>query len=154
MKAVAASASSLRLTLGDGIGGLTEAQDRLAAFLEAAGCSGAVLFRAALVVEEAVMNVLHHGQRPDRATRIVLEAVAGRDLTIIVEDDGPAFDPLSRVSAPRPTRLEDAPIGGVGLVLLRRNATALRYARTAAGCNRLEMDLNGAERTMPAPPRG
>ncbi len=132
----------LRLTLGDGIPGLAAAQRSLAGFLEAAGCDPWTLFRAELVVEEVAMNVLHHGQPTDRPARAGLEAWLAEDrLVIAMEDDGPAFDPLQVVSAPLATRLEDARVGGIGLRLVRKNAAALRYARTPAGCNRLEIEI-------------
>ena len=128
----------LRLALTDGIPGLADAQLQLARFLQEAGCNDRLLFRAELVVEEVVMNVLHHG----RSTCIALEAQLkdGR-VRLSLEDDGPAFDPLQVVSAPLPATLEDAPIGGVGLRLVRKNTDALRYARLPTGRNRLELEL-------------
>jgi anti-sigma regulatory factor (Ser/Thr protein kinase) len=138
--------AALRLILGDGISGLAQAQQRLTSFLTAAGCDARTRFRVELVVEEVVMNILHHGQLGDRPARSWLEAwPAHGHVAIVVEDDGPEFDPLQVVSAPLANRLEEAAIGGLGLFLVRKYAAGLRYARTPAGRNRLEIEILRAD---------
>ncbi len=130
-----------RLALGPGIAGLAAAQAELAGLLEAAGIGPRTRLRVELVVEEAVMNVLQHGQPPEGSARIALDLLALPDhVTIAVEDDGPPFDPL-QVPPPPPRRLDDSAVGGAGLPLIRRTARALRYRRTDSGLNRFEMDV-------------
>jgi anti-sigma regulatory factor (Ser/Thr protein kinase) len=137
--------AALRLILNDGISGLAQAQRRLVSFLAAAGCDTRTLFRVELVIEEVVMNILHHGQPADRPTRSWLEAwPAYGHVAIAVEDDGPAFNPLQVVFVPLADRLEDATIGGLGLFLVRRYAAGLRYVRTPDGHNRLEIEISRA----------
>ena len=132
----------LRLVLGDGISGLAQAQQRLTSFLTSAGCDAQTRFHVELVVEEVVMNILHHGQPDDRPAQSWLEAwPTPGHVAIMVEDDGPEFDPLQVVSAPLAERLEEAAIGGHGISLVRKYAAGLRYTRTSAGRNRLEFKI-------------
>ena len=133
---------TLRLSLTDGIDGLATAQRQLASFLEAADCDPSRMLRAELVVEEAVMNILRHGQHPNRPTQTHLTAqTRANRIHLAIEDDGPEFNPLTHQSAPLATSLETAPIGGHGLRLIRANAAAIRYARTQDGRNLLEVEL-------------
>ena len=124
--------AALRLILNDGISGLAQAQRRLVSFLAAAGCDTRTLFRVELVIEEVVMNILHHGQPADRPARSWLEAwPAYGHVAIAVEDDGPAFNPLQVVFVPLADRLEDATIGGLGLFLVSNVARTLHGSVSA-----------------------
>jgi anti-sigma regulatory factor (Ser/Thr protein kinase) len=55
-------------------------------------------------------------------------------------DDGRAFDPTTAALPAPVRRLEEAPDGGRGLVLLRRLASGLDYRRDG-GRNRLEVSI-------------
>lgn len=54
---------------------------------------------------------------------------------VTVEDTGKPFNPLEHEAAARPARLEDAPIGGLGIDLLRSLCDHAAYARDR-GTNR------------------
>ena len=83
-----------------------------------------------LCLEEVVTNVVNHAFAGilDPTLRVELEAAPDM-LTALVVDNGPAFDPLEHPLAPRVTDLVAAPIGGLGIRLLRARASALRYER-------------------------
>ena len=57
-------------------------------------------------------------------------------VNLLLEDSGPAFDPLAQVAPPRPASLADAPIGGYGIHLARQFADDCQYERSE-GSNRL-----------------
>jgi len=129
-----------RLALGRGIAGLEAAQNHLAHYLRSAGCHKRTLFRAEIVLKETVINIRQHGELPDRPARAWVEVwMTEHHAVIAVEDDGPPFDPLRLLAAP-PGSPARAAAGG-GLRLIRRNAETVRYARTTAAHNRVELHI-------------
>jgi len=92
-----------------------------------------------LCLEEMVANILLHGQLPGRAVQVRVTIMAD-PLRLIVEDDGPGFDPTLQPEAEMAAELDNAVIGGRGLALVRRFSVAIGYRREA-GCNRVEIEL-------------
>jgi serine/threonine-protein kinase RsbW len=101
-----------------------------------------------LCVEEAVSNIVTHGQGSARAREIVLSvARKGADVVLTVDDDGEPFDPTA-VCPPRPPdTLEDAPVGGFGIHLMRQFSSSIEYRRTC-GRNRLHLTFVEALSTL------
>jgi serine/threonine-protein kinase RsbW len=60
------------------------------------------------------------------------------------DDDGVPFDPSSGIDPAPAKSLEEARIGGFGLILVRRAASALDYTRTPDGRNRVTVTLRCA----------
>ncbi len=133
-------AGGLRLCLVLEIASLAGAQRRLEAYLAAGGCPPDVLFRAELVVEEAVMNLIRHAGGATRAW--VLAWCGAGGATVAIEDDGPAFDPLAAPLRPTAGAMAGTHQGGFGLHLIRHNADVARYARNDGGINRLELEFS------------
>jgi anti-sigma regulatory factor (Ser/Thr protein kinase) len=108
---------------------------------EAAGLDNRASYRLRLAVDEIVTNIVVHGRPADAGAEatIGLDAVLADDrLTIVVEDRGPAFDPLTLETPEaddlkRP--LEQRAIGGLGVFLAIRGVDEFRYERTS-GANR------------------
>ncbi len=97
----------------------------------------AVTFQLAL--EEVFMNVVMHGSRVDRAPRVeVSVALVDGGVTLIVEDDGSPFDPLSLPAPDLMASLEERPVGGLGVFLVRQMMDSVRYQRRGAR-NQLQM---------------
>jgi len=63
---------------------------------------------------------------------------------MMVVDDGPEFDPLSAVEPDRSLGIEERPIGGLGLALVRRLMDEVHYERRD-GKNRLRRRLVAIE---------
>ena len=136
--------AALRLEAETGLAGLAAAQARLAAWLSDQGGGRRLLDRADLVVEEDVLNVGTHGYGDAAPQPLTIEATYDADaLTLVFEDAARAFDPVAAPEVSRPTRLEDAPVGGLGLVLLRRMTDSLTYAPREGGGNRLTAVVSG-----------
>ena len=93
-----------------------------------------------LCLEEVVANILLHGQAPGHAVQVRV-TVMDNPLRLIVEDDGPGFDPTLQPEAEMAADLDSAAIGGRGLALVRRFSVALGYRREA-GWNRVEIGLD------------
>jgi serine/threonine-protein kinase RsbW len=97
-----------------------------------------------LCLEEAVLNVIVHNDPPAdpaAAIRVWLGCCDGR-LTVRIEDSCAPFDPLAVPAPARAASLEDAPIGGLGIQLMRSFASAINYRREH-GMNRLVLQFDG-----------
>ena len=92
-----------------------------------------------LCLDEVVTNIVMHGGSTagDIAIEIDHDAVA---VIARVEDGGTQFDPTAETQ-PLPQSLDEAKIGGLGLVLVRRLSTEMRYERIG-GRNRLTLRFN------------
>ena len=106
-----------------------------------------------LVLEELITNTIEHGHggESDAPIRVALSA-SDAALSLFYEDAAPAFDPLAHdaeraasVDAP----LDERPVGGLGLHLIRQTATHARYAREG-DCNRVWVTLSTAADSSPS----
>ncbi|MDR2488951.1 MAG: ATP-binding protein [Desulfovibrio sp.] len=105
-----------------------------------AGLPGPLAFKAQVVLEELFVNIVKHAYREKGGpVRIALKAEKG-SLSLRVEDEGPAFDPLAAETPDLQKRFAEGVPGGAGLVLLRSMAEDLRYARRD-GRNILKMRI-------------
>lgn len=99
------------------------------------------LFALQLCLEESLANILMHGfaqpLRPEDAIELQIQQAADR-ITLHIRDNGPAFDPTARVSAPLAGSLDEAVPGGHGLRLMRHYLRDLYY-RHAQGRNQLTL---------------
>lgn len=131
--------TELRLSLAADIGGLEAARLRLQAFLQAQGVDARTIAAFELVLEEALTNTLRYGYRESGLRWIDLHVdVQPEDVLLSIEDDGVAFDPLSVPPPELPRSLDEARIGGLGLLMIRRSTRSMRYERTAGrNCLRL-----------------
>ena len=90
----------------------------------------AVVSAADVALEEHLTNVLTYGYEPGTPHRVVVGLkVEGDYLCVVVEDDGKAFDPLAVSPADTSIPLEEKPIGGLGVHLMRQFMDELSYAR-------------------------
>ena len=113
--------------------------------LDACDVTGRARFWVEVVFEEIVTNIVRYGYTDERAHEIDVRLTCGPgSIVLAVEDDGQPFDPLQRPEPARPTSLEEVPIGGLGIPLVRKAATGLHYERTPDGKNRLTVTLPAA----------
>ena len=100
-----------------------------------AGMPADVAQELLVCLHELVGNAIMHGGPGVRQVSVEASRIVGR-IALTVVDDGMAFDPTTVPEPVRPASLEEARIGGLGLVLVRRFAEELHYER-ANGCNRV-----------------
>jgi anti-sigma regulatory factor (Ser/Thr protein kinase) len=92
-----------------------------------------------LALEEIFMNVVMHGSPAGRVPRVEVSlALHDGCLTLMIEDDGPSFDPLSLAAPDVTASLEERRVGGLGVYLVRQMMDAVSYQRLR-GRNRLSM---------------
>lgn len=112
------------LATSEAISALTE---EVLAFLEEQQVDSRAAHHVALVVEELVTNLGTHGNCRDKPAKIKLVVEPGQ-VTGEIVDTGPPFD-LRHVPDPAvEAALEDRPIGGLGLYLIRKLTSTLEYS--------------------------
>ena len=88
-------------------------------------------FQVKLVLEELGVNIVNHAHDDGALHEIEIKIASAADmLTIEIADDGRPFDPLTE--APEPdldSTIEDRPIGGLGIHLVRTMMDEARYRR-------------------------
>jgi anti-sigma regulatory factor (Ser/Thr protein kinase) len=108
-------------------------------FWSLAGLPPAAAAAFELALEEVFMNVAMHGSRADAQPRVEVSLMlVDGGVSLIIEDDGPAFDPLALPAPDVTARLESRPVGGLGVFLVRQMMDGVRYQRLG-GCNQLRM---------------
>lgn len=94
---------------------------------------------ARLAIDEVVSNCVKYGYADSRVHHIAIEiAFQDGSLELVVIDDGQAFNPLEHPEPDTSLPVEERPIGGLGIHLLRKMADRLEYRRTE-GHNRLAL---------------
>lgn len=98
-----------------------------------------VVQSADLALEEHLANVFKHGYAddPERQVRVSLYC-AERRVQIEVADDAPPFNPLNQPPVDTTIPLEQRPVGGLGVHLMRQFMDSLEYRREG-GRNILHM---------------
>ena len=96
-------------------------------------------FKINLVLEEVGLNIMNHGYESGLHEIEITMISEDNALTLEIADDGKPFDPLN--DAPLPdvdAAMEDRPIGGLGIHLVRTMMDELCYRRKQ-GKNRLTL---------------
>ncbi len=92
-----------------------------------------------VALEEIFMNVATHGSSAGRIACVEVSlALEHGEFTLAIDDDGPAFDPLTLPAPNVHARLEDRRVGGLGVYLVRQMMDAVSYVREGSH-NRLRM---------------
>jgi len=115
----------------------------VSAFIEEIGeeldLSFALVNGIQLAIEEAVVNVIQYaypeGETGEASLMVNGE---GNDLTFVLSDKGVAFDPTAKTDPDITLPAEDRPIGGLGILLVKKIMSEVSYERTN-GQNRLRM---------------
>jgi serine/threonine-protein kinase RsbW len=122
--------------------GFEQAFGKLRRMLDSRELTPGTRYNIELVFEEIVANIVRYGSPPGQqvAVHVALD-VADRSIILTFEDDGIPFDPRD-CGSPMPAKsLEDAAVGGRGLMLVRKAAGTLDYCRTPDQHNRLTVSL-------------
>lgn len=123
---------TLSLRIANDIVALCSALESIDAFLESHGLGDTVAFTVRLAVEEIVTNVIKYAYGDSERHEIEIDLrLAPRRVLLRVADDGREFDPI-KAPVPDPgLTIEERPVGGVGIHLVRTLAERLEYARVA-----------------------
>jgi len=122
---------STEFRLKNDLADLDRVEEALWTFCRGNGLSEEESADIRLAVDEVVSNAIRHGY-PDRALHEirVSASIAGPELTLEIEDDARAFNPLEAPLPDVSLPVEDRPIGGLGLLLIRSVMDRLDYRRS------------------------
>jgi anti-sigma regulatory factor (Ser/Thr protein kinase) len=120
---------------------IRRASDWLDAACRRSGVPGQHVERLVLCLNEVLANVIVHGGSGALSAPITMVLEIGLDdaggkAGVTVSDAGRPFDPVAVTANALPKTLEEASLGGLGLVMIRRCSDWLDY-RHADGHNRL-----------------
>jgi anti-sigma regulatory factor (Ser/Thr protein kinase) len=94
------------------------------------GLSSATIHDLCVAFDEVISNIVKYGYRDDARHEIGVQLeIAGADVVAEIVDDGVAFDPLSVPPPQLEGGIDERPIGGLGIYLLRQLMSEVRYAR-------------------------
>jgi anti-sigma regulatory factor (Ser/Thr protein kinase) len=135
-----------RLQLRSRLGDLALVVPWLDSVLAPYDIPGNTRFGIELCLEEAISNIIRHGYGGGADHGISLD-FAGNDkagLTFTVEDSARHFAPEEQAEVgPSPQSIEEIRPGGLGIQLMRKFATTLRYEQLGQG-NRLTLGFQVA----------
>ena len=110
--------------------------ERIAAVVEEIGEKESwgpdLIFRINLALEELGLNIINYGHDGGVHEIQFTMTLDGETITIEISDDGRPFDPLSEAPVPDVTAaLDDRPVGGLGVHLVRTMMDDMRYQRVS-----------------------
>lgn len=118
------------ITLPNDINSVPQLNDFIDGFSLEAGLDMSMTMSLNLALEEAVVNVMTYAYAPDTQGELTLEAVADKGVvTFILTDTGVPFDPTAKEDADTTLGIEDRPIGGLGIFLVRQLMDTVDYQR-------------------------
>lgn len=107
---------------------------------QAGSCSidTALLMQIKLALDEAVINVIQYAYPGSEGDICIDMGYDNGQLKIVITDNGIQFNPLESHEPDITLSLEERPIGGLGIFLVKQLMTNVRYERSA-GKNILTM---------------
>ncbi len=128
-------ADELILQIQASLSAVHAANETASRWLEDRNAPPEVHYLANLAVEELVTNCIKYGYEDSGKHMIEVKLqISANELALTVTDDGRPFNPLELPEPDIHLPIEDRPIGGLGIYLLRRMSDHMDYVR-AAGRN-------------------
>jgi len=88
------------------------------------------LARLHVALEEHLTNIISYGYNDQRVGVIrVRFALGSSELRVEIEDDGRPFNPVEAPEADTSLPLEQKPVGGLGIHLIRKSVDEVSYTR-------------------------
>ncbi len=83
-----------------------------------------------LALDELVANVINYAYPENQPGKVRIEArLRNRVLTLVLTDSGKAFDPTAVESPDTTLDIDERPIGGLGIFLVRQTMDDVQYRR-------------------------
>lgn len=83
-----------------------------------------------LVLEEVLSNIIHYGFSDQQLHWIEIDAdYENQTVMLRISDDGMPFDPTEKAAPDLTQSIEDRPVGGLGIFLVRKLMDQVTYLR-------------------------
>lgn len=99
-----------------------------------------------LAMNEATTNLIQHGYQGRPATIEIEVGYEGDALVVCLRDWSPPFDPAQVVDRDLTVPLEERPLGGLGVTMMRQLTDELIYRHGPDGSNELVLIKHGVHR--------
>jgi sigma-B regulation protein RsbU (phosphoserine phosphatase) len=120
----------LALSMRNQVSDMNGVQERFASFASQHALPESDAQRIGLMLEELLSNVISYAYTDDLEHTIEIKfELSANDLMITIEDDGIPFNPFTIAPPDTSLPLEDRPIGGVGIHLVRSVMDRFDYER-------------------------
>ncbi len=97
-------------------------------FAEQADWSAAIVMQLNLVIEELIVNTINYGYTNGRTGQIQISINTNSQCILLeITDDGDAFNPLDKALPDTTLEIEDRPIGGLGIFLVKNYMDTFKY---------------------------
>lgn len=137
-----AKRTTLHLDIPNRLDGLAMLKSDVDAFSERHHLSPRVRRKLQVVLDELVSNVVRHGccHLPEDTIIALCLMKLGHRLVIQLRDPGQPFNPFEVEEPDLDLPVEERPIGGLGLHLVRQMVSSYRYRRLD-NCNQLDLEM-------------
>ncbi|MEQ8225817.1 MAG: ATP-binding protein [Candidatus Eremiobacterota bacterium] len=99
-------------------------------------------FKIDMVMDELLTNIISYGYKDKKEHYIdIYVTLENNIINIVIEDDAIAFNPLLAPPPDLTIPLEERPIGGLGIYLVKTNVNTIDYSREN-GRNILSMTMD------------
>ena len=130
------AAAPLHLRLAKNLSALEPARQAVLDFLLQNAPSARAVYAVELVLEEVLSNQIKYafseGDERSAGAEPLIELTVWTEPGAVMlqfEDNGMAFDPLQAAAPAAPASIDVAPVGGLGVVLVRKFVSSATYQR-------------------------
>jgi sigma-B regulation protein RsbU (phosphoserine phosphatase) len=118
------------ITLQNDIKYVDQLNDFVESITDKLGINTSKAHNIKLAVEEAVVNVMEYAYPAGTTGDIDIQAMYNdRKLKFVITDSGVAFNPTKATLADTTLTVEERPVGGLGLLLVRELMDSINYER-------------------------
>ncbi len=122
--------NKLHLRIRNAYAEITRGAAEVSRWLKTRNAPASAEYLAVLAIEEQATNCIKYGY--DDAAEHVIEielSLSGEEMVLTVTDDGHPFNPLNAPPPDTGSPIEDRPVGGLGIHLLRGLSDRIQYER-------------------------
>ena len=120
----------LDLSLANDFDAMARAVDQVDAFLEQHELGQRCVYVTRLALDEILSNIIQYAYaQPGGRTISLRVELLDKELRLTFTDDGRPFDPLQVPPPDLESSLEDRPVGGLGIHMIRDMSKEMRYCR-------------------------
>lgn len=141
------TSGSLTFELRNHLSELATLCEKMEGVGQALGLSRKCLFEINLALDELFTNIISYGF-PDQSEHFIRVNVSAERgvLTVVLEDDGIAFNPVARIPPELPCTLDECKVGGLGIHLVKNLMDEVTYERrTGANVLTLKKSIEKSE---------